>query len=173
MGASDPSGSLNGIGNALLSLASLGSLAALQQSIPNFMASVTGHGGQSGGGQQQNPHNTPLNLTNPNSIPNNSSSPPFHPHSSVFHSKTHPLMQHLPHQPLTSPQGSQRSSTLSPNSLVANAIANLAGNSGAGSLANIGQPGSSIPQLILASGQISQGIQGAQLLIPTSQGKCY
>lgn len=27
-----------------------------------------------------------------------------------------------------------------------------------------------MPQLILASGQIIQGIQGAQLLIPTSQG---
>lgn len=41
------------------------------------------------------------------------------------------------------------------------------------------QPGNSIvaglppqmPQLILASGQLVQGIQGAQLLIPTSQGK--
>lgn len=28
-----------------------------------------------------------------------------------------------------------------------------------------------LPQLILASGQLIQGIQGAQLLIPTSQGK--
>lgn len=28
-----------------------------------------------------------------------------------------------------------------------------------------------MPQLILASGQLVQGIQGAQLLIPTSQGK--
>lgn len=28
-----------------------------------------------------------------------------------------------------------------------------------------------MPQLILASGQMVQGIQGAQLLIPTSQGK--
>lgn len=30
---------------------------------------------------------------------------------------------------------------------------------------------SPMPQLILASGQLVQGIQGAQLLIPTSQGK--
>lgn len=29
---------------------------------------------------------------------------------------------------------------------------------------------SQMPQLILASGQLVQGIQGAQLLIPTSQG---
>lgn len=29
---------------------------------------------------------------------------------------------------------------------------------------------SGMPQLILASGQLVQGIQGAQLLIPTSQG---
>jgi hypothetical protein len=29
---------------------------------------------------------------------------------------------------------------------------------------------STMPQLILASGQLVQGIQGAQLLIPTSQG---
>lgn len=28
-----------------------------------------------------------------------------------------------------------------------------------------------MPQFILASGQLVQGIQGAQLLIPTSQGK--
>lgn len=28
-----------------------------------------------------------------------------------------------------------------------------------------------MPQLILASGQLMQGVQGAQLLIPTSQGK--
>lgn len=31
--------------------------------------------------------------------------------------------------------------------------------------------GSQLPQLILASGQLIQGVQGAQLLIPTSQGK--
>lgn len=30
-----------------------------------------------------------------------------------------------------------------------------------------------MPQLILASGQIVQGIQGAQLLIPTSQGEFW
>lgn len=30
---------------------------------------------------------------------------------------------------------------------------------------------SPMPQLILASGQLVQGIQGAQLLIPTSQGR--
>lgn len=30
---------------------------------------------------------------------------------------------------------------------------------------------SPMPQLILASGQLVQGIQGAQLLIPTSQGQ--
>lgn len=29
-----------------------------------------------------------------------------------------------------------------------------------------------MPQFILASGQLVQGIQGAQLLIPTSQGRC-
>lgn len=31
--------------------------------------------------------------------------------------------------------------------------------------------GTQMPQLILASGQLIQGVQGAQLLIPTSQGK--
>lgn len=35
--------------------------------------------------------------------------------------------------------------------------------------ASVQSPGS-LPQLVLASGQIMQGIQGAQLLIPTSQG---
>jgi hypothetical protein len=30
-----------------------------------------------------------------------------------------------------------------------------------------------MPQFILASGQLVQGIQGAQLLIPTSQGMMY
>jgi class 6 POU domain transcription factor len=30
-----------------------------------------------------------------------------------------------------------------------------------------------MPQFILASGQLVQGIQGAQLLIPTSQGMSY
>jgi len=30
-----------------------------------------------------------------------------------------------------------------------------------------------MPQFILASGQLVQGIQGAQLLIPTSQGMLY
>lgn len=34
-----------------------------------------------------------------------------------------------------------------------------------------GAPGSQMPQFILASGQLVQGIQGAQLLIPTPQGK--
>lgn len=32
---------------------------------------------------------------------------------------------------------------------------------------------SQMPQLILASGQLVQGVQGAQLLIPTSQGKLF
>ena len=34
-----------------------------------------------------------------------------------------------------------------------------------------GSVGAQMPQLILASGQLIQGVQGAQLLIPTSQGK--
>jgi hypothetical protein len=29
-----------------------------------------------------------------------------------------------------------------------------------------------MPQLVLASGQLGQGIQGAQVLIPTPQGNC-
>lgn len=42
---------------------------------------------------------------------------------------------------------------------------NLSGSSGGG-----GDATSKMPQLILASGQMLQGVQGAQLLIPTSKG---
>lgn len=57
---------------------------------------------------------------------------------------------------LTSQRGSPHGSQMSP---------------GQGGFPFPGSLGSGpMPQLILASGQISQGIQGAQLLIPTSQG---
>lgn len=48
----------------------------------------------------------------------------------------------------------------------------LAGHSNIPTAANEGAMSPQLPQLILASGQLIQGIQGAQLLIPTSQGKC-
>lgn len=38
-------------------------------------------------------------------------------------------------------------------------------------VADSGTCSSQMPQLILASGQLMQGVQGAQLLIPTSKGK--
>lgn len=48
----------------------------------------------------------------------------------------------------------------------------LAGHSSIPPAANEGAMSPQLPQLILASGQLIQGIQGAQLLIPTSQGRC-
>lgn len=50
-------------------------------------------------------------------------------------------------------------------STAAAAAAAMTGNLGSGDAA------SKMPQLILASGQLMQGVQGAQLLIPTSKGK--
>lgn len=48
-------------------------------------------------------------------------------------------------------------------------LSNQAQNSSIPPLLATQQP-APMPQLILASGQLVQGIQGAQLLIPTSQG---
>lgn len=50
------------------------------------------------------------------------------------------------------------------------AAAALSGGSGGGVGGGGGLGGAQMPQLILASGQLVQGVQGAQLLIPTSQG---
>lgn len=49
----------------------------------------------------------------------------------------------------------------------------VTGSTGALGAGGVGGGGNSsqMPQLILASGQLVQGVQGAQLLIPTSQGK--
>ncbi|XP_021956442.1 POU domain, class 6, transcription factor 2 isoform X2 [Folsomia candida] len=141
-GGGGDAGGVNGLGNALLM--SLGGLAALQQSIPNFMATMGHH------------NSAPLNLTHSNArdllLP-----PPPHMASSQ------PQSRSSPHS-----NGSNNPATMSPNSLIASAIANITGGSGPQHLHH--QQQGSIPQLILASGQISQGIQGAQLLIPTSQG---
>nr|CAD7428301.1 unnamed protein product [Timema monikensis] len=52
----------------------------------------------------------------------------------------------------------------------AHTVGNLLGSASQPQLLAAPQP-AAMPQLILASGQLVQGIQGAQLLIPTSQGK--
>lgn len=44
------------------------------------------------------------------------------------------------------------------------------GGGGSGGGASSGAGAVQMPQLILASGQLIQGVQGAQLLIPTAQG---
>lgn len=49
----------------------------------------------------------------------------------------------------------------------------LAGHSNIPPAGNEGTMSPQLPQLILASGQLIQGIQGAQLLIPTSQGRFF
>ena len=59
----------------------------------------------------------------------------------------------------------------------AGAVTNGAG-LGAGGIGGVNVPpvstaggNSAMPQMVLTSGQVAQGVQGAQLLIPTSQGK--
>lgn len=54
-----------------------------------------------------------------------------------------------------------------------NIVGGVAGGVGLGGMNNVtgGGCNTQMPQLILASGQLIQGVQGAQLLIPTSQGK--
>ncbi len=88
-------------------------------------------------------------------------------------------IQHSPLPSLASLQGlSGLSSTAglnSPLNLSVGSASNLntsqhstgGGGCGGGALGGNSQ----LPQLILASGQLIQGVQGAQLLIPTSQGK--
>lgn len=84
-------------------------------------------------------------------------------------------IQHSPLPSLASLQGlSGLSSTAglnSPLNLSVGSTSNLNtsqhSTGGGGALGGSSQ----LPQLILASGQLIQGVQGAQLLIPTSQGK--
>lgn len=82
-------------------------------------------------------------------------------------------IQHSPLPSLASLQGlSGLSSTAglnSPLNLSVGSASNLntSQHSTGGALGGSSQ----LPQLILASGQLIQGVQGAQLLIPTSQGK--
>lgn len=83
-------------------------------------------------------------------------------------------IQHSPLPSLASLQGlSGLSSTAglnSPLNLSVGSASNL--NTSQHSTGGSALGGSSqLPQLILASGQLIQGVQGAQLLIPSSQGK--
>lgn len=68
--------------------------------------------------------------------------------------------------PLNLSLGSSSANTHSESisSTAAAAAVAMTGNLGSGDAA------SKMPQLILASGQLMQGVQGAQLLIPTSKG---
>lgn len=90
-------------------------------------------------------------------------------------------IQHSPLPSLASLQGlSGLSSTAglnSPLNLSVGSASNLntvqhsTATGGGGSSGGALGGSSQLPQLILASGQLIQGVQGAQLLIPTSQGK--
>lgn len=59
----------------------------------------------------------------------------------------------------------------SASNLQASFQSSVTGSTGALGAGGVGGGSSQMPQLILASGQLVQGVQGAQLLIPTSQGK--
>lgn len=220
------------IGNALLNLASLGSLAALQQSLPGILSSVgssssgiTGlaSGGgtvsgsspshtspQTGGGSSTSPSatsmNAPLNLTHATGMNIATTKNHHQSGNSNIGSSSHGRGQHssspsvgqFSHQAASafshcnslggggSPSSLLGAGGMIPPNLVAyfNQASGV-GASGSGSsflsnstqltnslshaAASVQSPGS-LPQLVLASGQIMQGIQGAQLLIPTSQG---
>lgn len=71
---------------------------------------------------------------------------------------------------LNSPLNLSVGSTASAASMQATAASMVGGVQGGG-LVGAMAGCSQMPQLILASGQLIQGVQGAQLLIPTSQGK--
>lgn len=71
---------------------------------------------------------------------------------------------------LNSPLNLSVGSTASAASMQATAASTVGGVQGGGVVGAMAGC-SQMPQLILASGQLIQGVQGAQLLIPTSQGK--
>lgn len=71
---------------------------------------------------------------------------------------------------LNSPLNLSVGSTASASSMQATAASSVGGVQGGGVVGAMAGC-SQMPQLILASGQLIQGVQGAQLLIPTSQGK--
>ncbi len=182
-------GSLNhlsrSIGNALLNLASLGSLAALQNAIPsshphhphpsfnnnsssnnnNTSSSTGGGGGGSSGPKSPTSSSctsllppssmTPLNLTNGNgsNSSNGGNGLATNITNALAGSSYSYLAQYISQQ---QHQQNSSSSTNGPNP----------------SFLSPNNPnGNNLPQLILASGSIVQGIQGAQLLIPTAQGE--
>lgn len=125
----------------LVTLQNLQNLASLQQSLPQVASLAAGL--QSMANLQGNSVvNTPLNL-------------------SVSASATTPRTT----------QASIITNEASPPSMMPNALASTQPlPSSVPPLLSSQQP-APMPQFILASGQLVQGIQGAQLLIPTSQGK--
>ena len=80
--------------------------------------------------------------------------------------------QNLLNTPLNLSLGSNNSNGMMGNHAGASSSSSSSSSSpSSSSILNPGQGGTQMPQLILASGQLVQGIQGAQLLIPTSQGE--
>ncbi|EEB18645.1 POU domain protein C, putative [Pediculus humanus corporis] len=78
--------------------------------------------------------------------------------------------QNLLNTPLNLSLGSNNSNGMMGNHAGASSSSSSSSSSpSSSSILNPGQGGTQMPQLILASGQLVQGIQGAQLLIPTSQ----
>ncbi|KRT86927.1 hypothetical protein AMK59_1839, partial [Oryctes borbonicus] len=186
---------LNGTMAGLVTLQNLQNFATLQQSLPQVATLAAGlqniannlaaaaaansssNTGGGGNGNNDNggnsPASAPLNLsvnaTAPPRSTQSSSSTSSSPSSSASSTESpgglisSNLNHKIQHQ--QQPQPSQQT----PASLPSQTTAATATGTGIPSLLASQQP-APMPQFILASGQLVQGIQGAQLLIPTSQG---
>ncbi|XP_019873412.2 POU domain, class 6, transcription factor 2 isoform X2 [Aethina tumida] len=137
-----PTAHLNGTMAGLVTLQNLQNLATLQQSLPQVASLAAGLTNMAGLTGNP-PINAPLNL----SVSASAATPRSSQSSSV--SDMSPVIM-TPN--VNTPQPPQSTPLPTQNPLI-----------------NAQQP-APMPQFILASGQLVQGIQGAQLLIPTSQG---
>ncbi|GJQ86887.1 pdm3 [Trypoxylus dichotomus] len=182
---------LNGTMAGLVTLQNLQNLATLQQSLPQVAtlaaglqniannlaaaaaASTSNGGGGNGSGENggNSPASAPLNLSvNATAPPRStqlSSSTSSSPSSSASSTESpggllSTNLNHKIQQQQTQP------SQQAPVPLPSQTTAAASGTSIPSLLAS--QQPAPMPQFILASGQLVQGIQGAQLLIPTSQG---
>ncbi|KAK9702598.1 hypothetical protein QE152_g29844 [Popillia japonica] len=174
---------LNGTMAGLVTLQNLQNFATLQQSLPQVAtlaaglqniannlaaaaasSSIVANNG--GGGGDGSPASAPLNLSvnatvPPRSTSSSSSTSSTESPGGISTNHNHKLQQQSQPQPtLTSQQPLVPPSSVSTVSATTATIPPL--------LAS--QQPAPMPQFILASGQLVQGIQGAQLLIPTSQG---
>ena len=104
----------------------------------------------------------------------------FMPITALISLLSFPLMQFTFHsqiKPLTPSSGNSlgggspaSNAAAAAAAAVAAAATSAAAAGGAGSSA-VGASAGAMPQMVLTSGQVVQGVQGAQLLIPTSQGE--